>query len=166
VKKGELQRVAHGLYNLPHSNDFAVSDDEMYRLGLRFKQAVFSHDTALYLHNLNDRDPLNYSVTLPTGYNTKTLVGEGFKVFSLKKELHEQDVVEVQTMYSNFVRTYSLERTICDYLRSRNRLPKEVVTAALKRYVKRPDRDLNALAQLAEKFNISKILETYLEVLL
>lgn len=166
VKSGKLQRVAHGLYNLPKSDSDAVFDDEMYQLGLRFKQLVFSHDTALYLHDLNDRDPIGYSITLPTGYNTKTLLSEGFKVFSLKKELHEHGVIEKQTMYGNLVRTYSLERTICDCLRSRSRLPKDIVATALKRYVKRPDRDLAALAQTAKMFNITKILETYMEVLL
>lgn len=164
VKQGELLRIAHGIYQSPEYVEY--TDDDMFNEQLRCNQMVYSHDTALYLHGLNDRDPLRYSVTVPTGYNTKRLVSEGFKVFSLKSELHEQDVVEVKTMYGNMVKTYNLERTICDCLRSKNKLQSDIVIAGLKGYVRRSDRNLNLLMKTAEKLKVSALLKTYLEVLL
>jgi predicted transcriptional regulator of viral defense system len=112
VQRGELERVARGVYQIP-----TIMDDDMFNSQLHRKQMIYSHDTALYLHGLSDRDPLKYSVTVPTGYNTKQLVGEGFRVFSLKKELQEQDVEEVPTSHGRLVRAYSAERTVCDCLR-------------------------------------------------
>ena len=164
VKRGELVRVAHGVYQMTEHAQFL--DDEMYGTQLRYNRIVYSHDTALYLHGLNDRDPLRYSVTVPIGYNTKKLTTEGFKVFSLNRELYEEDVVETATMHGNMVRLYGLERTICDCLRSRNKLQTEIVTAGLKGYVRRNDRNLNLLMNTAEKFKVAAILKTYLEVLL
>ena len=164
VKRGELFRIAHGVYQSSETVDYM--DDEMFSAQLRYRQMVYSHDTALYLHGLNDRDPLKYSVTVPTGYNTKKLVSEGFKVFSLKKELQEQDVEEIETMYGNAVRVYNLERTICDCLRSRNKLQSEIVISGLKGYVRRSDRNLTLLMSTAEKLNVATLLKTYLEVLL
>ena len=118
------------------------------------------------MHGLNDRDPLRYSVTVPTGYNTKKLTTEGFKVFSLKRELYEEDIEETATMHGNMVRLYGLERTICDCLRSRNKLQSEIVIAGVKGYVRRSDRNLNLLMKTAEKFKVATLLKTYLEVLL
>ena len=161
VQHGELERVARGIYQLPESED-----DEMYNAQVRRKQMIYSHDTALYLHDLSDRVPLWYSVTVPTGYNTKRLTDEGFKVFSLKKELQGQDIEEVETSYGNFIRTYNVERTICDCLRSRNRLQSEIVFSGLKGYIRRSGRNLTLLTATAEKFGIGKLLRTYLEVLL
>ena len=161
VLRGELERVARGVYQLPE-----CLDDEMYNSQLHRRQMIYSHDTALYLHGLNDRDPLRYSVTVPTGYNTKRLVEAGFKVFSLKKELQEQDIEDVKTSYGHFVRTYNLERTICDCLRSRNRLQSEIVFSGLKGYVKRSNRNLSLLMKNAEKFGVATLLRTYLDVLL
>jgi predicted transcriptional regulator of viral defense system len=65
VKRGELLRIAHGVYQVPEQAEFL--DDEMYSTQLRYNQIIYSHDSALYLHGLNDRDPLRYSVTVPTG---------------------------------------------------------------------------------------------------
>ena len=47
--------------------------DAMYLLHLRFSQVVFSHDTALFFHDLTDREPLQYTVTVKTGYNPTKL---------------------------------------------------------------------------------------------
>ena len=164
VKRGELLRIAHGVYQSPEHAQFL--DDEMYSTQLRYNQIIYSHDTALYLHGLNDRDPLRYSVTVPTGYNTKKLTTDGIKVFSLKRELYEEDVEETATMHGNMVKLYSLERTICDCLRSRNKLQSEIVIAGVKGYVRKNDRNLNLLMKTAEKFKVDTLLKTYLEVLL
>lgn len=47
VHSRELERVAHGIYL---SKDAWV--DAMYLLHLRVEQAVFSHETALFFHDL------------------------------------------------------------------------------------------------------------------
>lgn len=68
VHSRELERVAHGIYL---SKDAWV--DAMYLLHLRVEQAVFSHETALFFHDLTDREPLEYTVTVKTGYNPSKL---------------------------------------------------------------------------------------------
>jgi len=41
--------------------------DGMFVIQTRYPQAVFSHETALYLLNLADREPTHYTVTLKAG---------------------------------------------------------------------------------------------------
>jgi len=161
VKSGDLARVAHGVYETVDA-----PYDELYIEQLRRPKAVYSHGTALYLHDLTDRDPINLSVTVPAGYNTKALINDGFKVFSIKRELYETDIIQTHTKYGNPVNTYSIERTICDVVRSRNRIEAEIVSTALKRYIRRKDRNIPRLVRTAEQFGIVKLIRTYLEVLL
>ena len=52
----------------------------MHPLHLRCPQAIFSHETALFFHDLTDREPLAYSITVKTGYNPIWLKHEGFQV--------------------------------------------------------------------------------------
>ena len=66
----------------------------------------------------------------------------------------------------NEVRCYNTERTICDILRSRNRLDEETVISAIKNYAVSPDKDLNLLAVYASQFGVDKVLKRYMEVLL
>jgi len=161
VKSGDLERVTFGVYILP--DEFA---DKMFIAQLRRPKIIYSHETALFLHDLTDRDPINYTVTVPTGYNASRLRGDGFTVFTIKREFHEIGVTKLTTMFGNSVTVYGLERTICDCLRSRNQLDIAIVTDAVKRYTRRNDKNLNILMQMAETFKVTKLLRSYMEVLL
>lgn len=161
VKSGELERAAFGVYILPDE-----LMDKMYIAQLRRPKIVYSHETALFLHELTDRDPVAYTVTVPAGYNIALLRKEGFTVFSIKRELHNVGVTKLITMFGHTVIVYGLERTVCDCLRSRNRMDIAVVADAIKRYAGRKDKDLNLLMQMAETFGVVKLLRSYMEVLL
>jgi predicted transcriptional regulator of viral defense system len=161
VRQGKLERIEYGAYATPDS-----LEDTMYILQQRRSKIVYSHDTALFLHDLSDRDPLTYSVTVPTGYNTKNLCGKGLTVFSIKKDLYELGTTVAQTAFGRNVRTYSMERTICDVIRSRSKMDIAIVTDALKRYVRRKHKNIPLLMQYAEIFHVDKPIRQYLEVLL
>ena len=161
VHSGDLERVTTGIYVLP--DEF---NDKMFIVQLRRPKVIYSHETALFLHELTDRDPINYMGTVPTGYNPTQLRKDGFTVFTIKRDLHEIGVTKLTTMFGNSVTAYDMERTICDCLRSRNNLDIAVVTDALKRYVKRKDKNLNKLMQMAETFKVTKLLRGYMELLL
>ena len=42
---------------------------------MKTEQAVFSHETSLFLHDLTDREPMEYEITVKTGYNPSKLRG-------------------------------------------------------------------------------------------
>lgn len=161
VHSKELERVAHGIYL---SKDAWV--DSMYLLHLRFSHAVFSHETALFFHGLTDREPLQYTVTVKTGYNPTNLKEEGVQVFTIKVELHEVGLTTLQTPFGHDVPVYDMERTICDLLRSRSRIEKQAIRDALRIYASRRNKNLRTLMRYAELFRVEKILRPYLEVLL
>jgi hypothetical protein len=69
-------------------------------------------------------------------------------------------------MFGHAVSAYSMERTICDCLRSRNKMDIAIVTGAIKRYARRKDKNLNTLMWMAETFRMSKLLGSYMEVLI
>lgn len=161
VKSKDLERAAFGVYVLPGG-----LVDRMYTAQLRRPKAIYSHETALFLHDLTDRDPINYTVTVPTGYNATRLREDGFSVFTVKRELYGLGVTRLTTMFGNTVTAYGLERTICDVLRSRNQMDIAVVTDAVKRYAGRRDKNLNTLMRMAKAFRVEKPLRGYLEVLL
>lgn len=161
AKKNRLERFERGVYV---SEDFYT--DDMYMLQCKFKQAVFSHDTALFLHDLTDREPLQYAVTVKSGYNTGNIKNTGAKVYMVKKDLFELGSITLSTPFNHPVKTYDLERTVCDITRSRKNIEAQIFYDALKQYVKRKDKNLPKLMRYAQKFQIQNILKGYLEVLL
>lgn len=161
AKKGELERIAQGAYLKSDA-----LNDKMYTLQHRKPAIIFSHDTALYLHDLSDRDPVTYSITVPVGYNTKKLLAEGLIVFSIKKELVEIGLTQLATSFGRKIKAYNMERTICDIIRSRNKMDIAILTDAMKRYVMRKDKNIPLLKEYAQIFRVTKLLNNYLEVLL
>lgn len=161
VKENGLEQAAHGVYVSPDA-----WTDAMYLLHLRCRQAVFSHETALFFHDLTDREPVKYSVTVKTGYNPSRLREDGFQVYTVKKELHEVGVTTMETPFGHPVLVYDMERTVCDLLRSRRNVEMQVFQDALKQYARRKDKNLRTLMQYAALFHVEKMLRQYLEVLL
>lgn len=92
VKSRGLEHAAHGIYL---SQDAWA--DPMYLLQLRCKQAVFSHETALFLHDLTDREPVQYSVTVKLRYNPSKLTATDVKVYTVKKDLYELGLTKMTT---------------------------------------------------------------------
>ena len=161
IKKRGLKQVSHGIYISPDS-----WMDSLYLLHLRYKHAIFSHETALFFHDLTDREPLKYTITLKTGCNPTRLQTDGFQVYTIKKELHGLGIITMQTPFGHPVPVYDMERTVCDLLRSRRNIEIRVLQDALKRYVNRKDKNLHTLMQYASLLRVEKLLRQYLEVLL
>ncbi len=161
VNVGKLERVKQGIYITPDA-----WEDKMMLSQMRKEKMIYSHETALFLDELTDRDPISYTVTVPTGYNTSNLNKEGFCVHTVKKELFETGICYKNTIYGNQIKAYNMERTICDIIRDRNNQDPAVFSDALKKFVRRKDKNLFTLMEYARLFKVERILRPYLEVLL
>jgi predicted transcriptional regulator of viral defense system len=160
-KKGEFQRISRGVYS---ATGYMV--DEMVVIQARYKGALFSHETAAYLLDLTDRTPLFYSVTVLAGYNATSLKTMEVKVYFMNRKLYRLGSIMLKSPHGNDIWTFTLERTVCDVLRSRNQMDIQQVNEVLKRYVKKKEKDLDLLYQYAGQFGIQKIVREYIEVLL
>ena len=161
VKQRGIEQAAHGIYV-----SLDAWTDGMYMLHLRCSQAVFSHESALFFHDLTDREPSPYSITVKTGYNPASLKADGIKVYTIKKELHDVGLITMDTPFGNAVPVYDAERTICDLIRSRSSIEMQTFQDALKQYARSREKDLRKLMRDAKMFHVEKILRQYLEVLL
>ncbi len=161
VKSGTLLRVRHGVYILPDS----VHDD-MYTLMLRSSKIVFSHGSALFLNGIAERTPFIHHVTIPSNFYFPNSIKNECICFYVKPDLFALGLTERKTTMGNEVRCYNAERTICDILRSRSRLDEETIAGAMKNYAASEQKDLNLLAEYAQKFKVFSEVKRYLEVLL
>ena len=152
-KADKIHRIVKGQYVLPED-----MQDELLSISRRSGKIIFSHETALFLHGISDRTPFEHTVTAPSGAECK--------VYYIKPELFELGKTMLQTPAGNPVPCYDLERTICDVIRSRNKIGTETFLSALKQYAVSPKKDLNRLDEYARQMRVSGVLRQYLEVLL
>lgn len=161
VRAGLLERIRHGTYILSD----AVHDD-MYTLMLRSDKIIFSHETALFLNGLSDRTPFLHSISMPSNTTLPSSLKGECNCFYIKPELHAMGLIEQSTTFGNKVRCYDIERTMCDFLRCRDRSDEETIISAIKNYARYSEKDLNRLAMYAKLLHVHKRLKNYLEVLL
>lgn len=160
-KEEKIHRIVYGQYIL-----FDDMSDELLSIGKRSKNLIFSHETALYLHGISDRTPFEHTITVPSGYIPSAAIKSECKVYYIKPELFDLGKTTLKTPSGNDVFAYDLERTVCDVIRSRNKMGSETFLSALKLYAANPKKDLNKLNSYAKKMRVSGILRQYLEVLL
>lgn len=161
VQAGLLERIRQGVYILPD----AIHDD-MYTMMLRSEYIVFSHESALFLNGLSDRTPFMHSITLPSDKAVPGSIKDECTYFYIKPELHRLGLIERETSFGNLVRCYDPERTVCDFLRTRNRCDEETVISAIKNYAAYDKKDLNRLSDYADQLKVRTELKKYMEVLL
>ena len=160
-KEEKIHRIVKGQYILPDD-----MQDELLAISNRSERIIFSHETALYLHGISDRTPFEHTVTAPSGCIPSAAIKSECKVYYIKPALFELGKTTLRTPAGNEVPAYDLERTICDVIRSRNKLGTETFLAALKLYAANPKKNLNQLNTYAKQMRVDKVLRQYLEVLL
>lgn len=160
-RNGEIERVSRGVYWMT-----ASIEDELFSFQARYKSSIYSHETALNLHDLTDRSPYFYSISVPVGYHSSSLNKSGHKVFYVNRNLFGLGIILMKSPHGNDIKTTNLERTICDVLRSRNQIDIQLISESLKRYVTKKERNIELLYSYAKQFRVQKIVREYIEVLL
>ena len=161
VKKGMLVRISRAYYGLP-----SYIEDEYYKLLSKSKNARFSMATALYLHNLSDRTPLIYNITVPYGYSGSLQKEKNVILNFVKKEILDLGVIEMTSPFGMKIKVYDIERTICDIIKNKNKIDAEIFSKALKEYARSKNKNLTKLTKYAKTMNIENKVREYMEVLL
>ena len=139
VRSGKLQLISRGIYMCSD-----MWEDEIFLVQQRYQKGIYSHDTALYLHNYSDRTPAKYTMTFPN---------------------YELGLTEIQSPSGNMLKVYDLERTLCDIVRGSG-CDIQIITDAMKRYAAAKNRNINKLIQYAEQLRVKPKILRYMEVLL
>lgn len=141
-------------------------EDEFLSAQLRFPRGVFSDGTALYLHGYTDRTPFHLTMTFSRSYRATAARGVGIEVRTCSSDVLGLGLTRLRTPYGNEVECYDLERTLCDMLRGHRVVDVQVVSPAIRRYVRSGERDLRKLLEYARLLGVEAKIRNYLEVLL
>lgn len=160
VKEKGMEKVARGIYIMED-----VWPDELYIMQMRNHAVIYSGETALYLHNLLDREYAKICITVPTGYNAAHLKGDNVQVKYTAKCFHKMGVCMRPSSSGNMVMVYDKERCICELIANRNKTEIQDFQTAIKEYMTERDKRLSRLMEYAEKLGIRDMVMKYVEVL-
>lgn len=150
VKEKKIEKLDKGIYA---KND--ILPDEFFIFQQRYSKAIYSHMNALYFYHLTEEIPYKKTVTIKKNYHNERLKKE-CKVHLANDNNYEIGLTAVVTGYGNLVKTYDVERSICDIIKDQNKLDFEQVKKSVIMYVNSKDRDLNKLTDYAKQMGIEK----------
>lgn len=160
VRSGKLQLISRGIYMCSD-----MWEDEIFLVQQRYQKGIYSHDTALYLHNYSDRTPAKYTMTFPINYHSPSWEFEPLIIHRTIRKNYELGLTEIQSPSGNMLKVYDLERTLCDIVRGSG-CDIQIITDAMKRYAAAKNRNINKLIQYAEQLRVKPKILRYMEVLL
>ena len=161
--KGELEKIATGLYVLPDEN----IDDYIY-FSYRIPKGIFSPETAAYLQGLSTRMPLIYVMTIKVGDNVSRVksVRNNIIFKYIKEDYYDIGRITIISPFGREISVYDKERTILDIIKDNDRIDAQVFSEAVKSYFASKEKNLLNLSKYAIKMNMEKALKRYTEVFL
>lgn len=159
-EEGLVERIERGIYV---TKDFKY--DEYYLFQLKYPKAIFSYNTALYFYEMTERTPIKMDVTVYREYNPHRFK-DVVNVYKTSKELYELGIVEKKSPQGMKVRTYNLERTICDIIKDKDSIDIEVRNKAIKKAIKSKEFNASKMFDYAKKMNIYNKVKNYMEAII
>ena len=162
VQSGKIQRIARGKYVA-----YETQSDQLYLEQQIYPPLIYSHETALYLSCYLSAPPSVHIATLPKSNRNVHALSQPLRLYYVSPYLHILGAIMVQTPQGHAVTVYNMERTICDLMRHRYHIiSPQLIYDLLKNYMQRPDSNMTLLHDYANQFQISSLLNKYIDLLL
>ncbi len=158
-KKGVLFRVARGVYASAIGSTSEYFDYEL--AGAAVPRGVFTLRSALRLHGLTDDNPMRMTIAIPSNsHKVKTTLPLDFVY--MRGDLLSEDVEELSPNGTP-IRVFSVERTIVECFKARNKIGIGVCVQALREALDRGNVFFLALWEAMKRCRMTKVMAPYLE---
>ena len=154
IADGYVEKVRRGYYQWVNPEDFSEAGT-VIRL---FPDAILCMDTALRYYGYSDRTPGDWhlAVSKDSGKSRFNIDYPFVKPYYV-----EPTVLELGLTTGNIdgheIRIYDKDRVICDCLRYRNKMDKEIFNKAIQKYIADPEKSIPKLLEYAEPLRVKKI---------
>ena len=162
LRSGEIQRISRGIYSLSKASFSEYTDYEI--VAATVPRGVICLLSALRFHDLTDENPHVISMAVEQGMWHSRISYPPIQFFSASPKIFAQGIEE-HLCGEKKIRVYSVEKTIADCFKYRNRIGLDVAIAALRAASSRDSLDHNKLWRFAKICRVSKIMQPYMEAI-
>ena len=154
IADGYVEKIRRGYYQWINPDDFS----EVGTVIRLFPDAILCMDTALRYYGYSDRTPGDWHLAV-----SKDSDKSRFKIdYPFVKPYYvEPAVLELGlttgTMDGHAIRIYDKDRLICDCLRYRNKMDKEIFNKSIQKYIADPEKSIPKLMEYAGPLRVKKL---------
>ena len=161
IEQGYVEKVRYGYYQWVNHDDFS----EAGLIKRLFPDAILCLDTALRYYGYSDRTPGEWHLAVDkySGRSRFNIDYPFAKPYYLEPSTLELGLTEGD-IDGHTVRIYDRERTICDCLRYRNKMDKEIFNKAIRAYIDDPGKNIPKLMEYAGPLRVKKTVKDLIGV--
>ena len=154
IADGYVEKIRRGYYQWIDPDDFS----EVRTVIHLFPDAILCMDTALRYYGYSDRTPSNWhlAVSKDSGKSRFKIDYPFVKPYYVEPAVLERGLI-TGTMDGHAIRIYDKERLICDCLRYRNKMDKEIFNKAIRQYITDPKKSIPKLMEYAGPLRVKKL---------
>lgn len=163
IEDNYISRIGNGLYGKTDS-----FEDEYFIIQNRYKNAIFSYNTALFFLNKTEAIPNIIDITIPNDYNVSSINTKQIRVHYASRENIKLGVIKLKSPFGNTITAYNLERTICDIVKNENKcgLDIEQRNKVIKKAFSNNEIDGTTIMKYAKKLKCVKKIKAMMEVMI
>ena len=159
AKSGRLYRVARGVYAPVEGGASGLFDYELAAKAV--PDGVFTLASALRLHDLTDENPHRMTMAIPSDAHAPKVALPLVFVY-MKRELLAGDVILMNTERVP-IKVFSLERTLVECFKARNKIGVSTAVAALREAADMKRIDYAVLGREMARCRMMRVMAPYVE---
>lgn len=156
VETDSIEKVKPGLYR----HKTLANQNEWQEVSHIYPQGVFCMYSAWHYYELTTNIPHSYYLAFPNKAKITQQDYPPIQAYYWSNHLYNLEIKQLEGF-----RMYSLEKSVCDAIKFRNKIGKNTMAEVLKTYLKRKDKDLNALFKVAKIMKMENLLREYLNLM-
>ena len=154
IADGYVEKVRRGYYQWVNPDDFS----EVGTVTRLFPDAILCMETALRYYGYSDRTPGDWhlAVSKDSGKSRFNIDYPFVKPYYVEPAVLELGLTK-GNMDGHEIRIYDKDRVICDCLRYRNKMDKEIFNKAIQSYIADPEKSIPKLMEYAGPLRVKKL---------
>jgi len=160
VETGEVERLKHGIYKL---SDYQTN--EYFEIKNIIPNGVICLFSAWNYYELTTYMPHEFHVAIKKKSKVKLPNYPPIKLYYWDNNSLKTGSKTIKIDNSN-IKFFDIEKSVCDAVKFRNKIGKDILNEILTEYLKRKDKNIDLLIKYSKILRVEKTLINYLDVLL
>ena len=157
VEKGNVVRLKAGVYALPEA--LAKPMVDMRKL---VPDSVLCLYSAWFYYQLTTQVPVEHYVAVEKSRKIVLPDYPPIRLCFWNQTTYSTGIIEVE-MSAHRCLIYDMKKSVCDAIKFRNIIGMDVCSEIVRNYMKRPERNLNKLAEYAKILRVGKTLQSIVQ---
>lgn len=160
LEEGVIEVVKRGVYRLSDTDI-----EEMVEVAKIVPRGIFCmYSSALY-HNLSTFVPSDYHIAIPRKDKVRLPDYPPVQLYYWEASQYELGKLKINKG-GGIIRLYDAEKTVCDFIKFRNKVGMDTMKEVFKTYLNSRNRNINKLTEYSKELNIRTVLEQHLQILI